>query len=110
MCEHLVIPPYRVRISQKAMALAAATFNESTLCAMGIITVWSQESMVLWNRPSPSVHNTMASLSAVAISGSSSAMESSRNAMATVVKPRRRSSGTPSPAHSRVEPMRVHGT
>ena len=30
---------YRTRSSQKATALAAATFSESTSCAMGIFTV-----------------------------------------------------------------------
>ena len=35
----MAAPVYLARSSQKATALAAATFRESTLCAMGIFTV-----------------------------------------------------------------------
>ena len=51
---------------QKATALAAATFSESTPWDMGIFTVWSQAAMVLGARPSPSVPRTMASLGSAA--------------------------------------------
>ena len=56
--------------SQKATALAAATFNESTPWDMGIITVKSQEAMVFSFRPSPSVPSTMASLGSLPRAGS----------------------------------------
>lgn len=57
-------------ISKKATALAAATLRESTPWDIGIITVWSQASIVSCERPSPSVPRTMASFEAFASVGS----------------------------------------
>ena len=65
---------------------------------MGIITVWSHWAMVPSASPSPSVPSTTASLSADNRRGSSSRRESSRRAMAAVVKPRSCSAAVQSPS------------
>ena len=54
---------HRGRNCQKATALAAATFRESTPWDMGMQAVSSQWAMVAWARPSPSVPRRMASFS-----------------------------------------------
>ena len=62
---------HRGRSCQKATALAAATFRESTPWDMGMQAVSSQWAMVAWARPSPSVPRRMASFSQVSSWGSS---------------------------------------
>ena len=69
---------------QNATALAAATFKESTPCAIGMHTVSSHVAIVSGARPSPSVPSTIASLSSFISFGSSILKESSFNAIATV--------------------------
>ena len=66
--------------------------------------------MVEGNRPAPSVPSTIANRSHSASRRSPSASDRSSSANAATLNPAVCSSGTPSTAHWRCVPMRVHGT